>query len=581
MDEKDFELLEVLDETRNITHAADKLYMTQSALSKRIKSMEQELGVEILLRSRQGIRFTPAGEKVLEHSRAALKQMEQLRRGLDAMQGEVCGTLKAGVSVNFSYYRLPEVLTEYHKKYLRVRLDIATGHSRHLYQQMLDARERRVWHQQELLGAYGKPLVCFTMNIAGPVKDSPLIRRGFARGRQLLERQFLRCGIKPLKIDLSKAVTGPEAFYVLDAEPLTIKKLTTLVEDASPLGRLFDMDVLRPDGKKVDREELHLEGRKCLICGGPAKVCSSRRVHPVAELQARTTAILTETMDTLDAATAARQAVRALLYEVTTTPKPGLVDRRNSGSHTDMDSFTFMSSAASLYPYFEACTRAGRKTADGPAPETFAALRPLGCEAEGEMLAATHGVNTHKGAIFSIGIVCAALGRLDRAVWADPARVLAEVSTMTAGLTAKDFAGVTAENAVTAGQKLYVQYGITGVRGQVEAGLPAVLEFGLPALEKGLAAGYSLNQSGCGALLAIIANSTDTNLIARSDRATQLAVVEELKALLARTPYPDEAALRALDDRFIAANLSPGGSADLLALCYLLHFFKTEVLEDV
>ena len=64
--------------------------------------------------------------------------MEQLRRGLDAMQGEVCGTLKAGVSVNFSYYRLPEVLTEYHKKYPRVRLDIATGHSRHLYQQMLD-----------------------------------------------------------------------------------------------------------------------------------------------------------------------------------------------------------------------------------------------------------------------------------------------------------------------------------------------------------------------------------------------------------------------------------------------------------
>ena len=138
MDEKDFELLEALDETRNITHAADKLYMTQSALSKRIKSMEQELGVEILLRSRQGIRFTPAGEKVLERSRAALRQMEQLRRELDAMQGEACGTLKAGVSVNFSYYKLPDVLTEYLKRYPRVRLDIATGHSRHLYQQMLD-----------------------------------------------------------------------------------------------------------------------------------------------------------------------------------------------------------------------------------------------------------------------------------------------------------------------------------------------------------------------------------------------------------------------------------------------------------
>lgn len=442
--------------------------------------------------------------------------------------------------------------------------------------EMLDARERRVHHQQELLAQYQKPLVCFTMNIAGPVKDSPLIRRGFARGQQLLRQQFLRAKLTPLHTDAACTPTGCEAFYVLDADPLAIKKFTTDIEDATPLGRLFDMDVLRPNGIKVDREELHLEGRRCLICGGPAKACSSRRIHTVAELQAKTTAILTETLDAWDAATAAQQAVRALLYEVTTTPKPGLVDRRNSGSHTDMDSFTFMSSAASLYPYFEACAKAGRATMDRPAPETFAALRPLGCEAEGEMLDATHGINTHKGAIFSIGITCAALGRLDRSLWKDSARVLAEVSAMTKGLTAQDFAGVTAENAVTAGQKLYVQYGITGVRGQVEAGLPAVLEHGLPALEQGLAQGYDINRAGCGALLAILAHSTDTNIIARSSRERQLTLVDELNVLLAQTPYPDEAVLAALDDRFIAEHLSPGGSADLLALTYLLHFFRTD-----
>ena len=442
--------------------------------------------------------------------------------------------------------------------------------------EMLDARERRVHHQQELLAQYQKPLVCFTMNIAGPVKDSPLIRRGFVRGQQLLRQQFLRAKLTPLHTDAACSPTGCEAFYVLDADPLAIKKFTTDIEDATPLGRLFDMDVLRPNGIKVDREELHLEGRRCLICGGPAKACSSRRIHTVAELQAKTTAILTETLDAWDAATAAQQAVRALLYEVTTTPKPGLVDRRNSGSHTDMDPFTFMSSAASLYPYFEACAKAGRATMDRPAPETFAALRPLGCEAEGEMLDATHGINTHKGAIFSIGITCAALGRLDRSLWKDSARVLAEVSAMTKGLTAQDFAGVTAETAVTAGQKLYVQYGITGVRGQVEAGLPAVLEHGLPALEQGLAQGYDINRAGCGALLAILAHSTDTNIIARSSRERQLALVDELNALLAQTPYPDEAVLAALDDRFIAEHLSPGGSADLLALTYLLHFFRTD-----
>ena len=441
---------------------------------------------------------------------------------------------------------------------------------------MLDARERRVHHQQELLEQYHKPLICFTMNIAGPIKDSPLIRRGFARGQQLLRQQFFRAKLTPLSAEAHCAATGCEAFYVLDADPLTIKKFTTDIEDATPLGRLFDMDVLRPDGTKVDREELSLSGRRCLICGGPAKVCSSRRIHTVAELQAKTTEILTDTMDTWDAATAAQQAVRALLYEVTTTPKPGLVDRRNSGSHTDMDSFTFMSSAAALYPYFEACARVGRETMDRPAPETFAALRPLGCEAEGEMLDATNGVNTHKGAVFSIGITCAALGRLNRAEWCAPARVLQEVAAMTSGLTKQDFADVTAENAVTAGQKLYVQYGITGIRGQVEAGLPVVLHHGLPALENGLKLGYDINRAGCAALLEILVHSTDTNMIARSSRERQLAWVARVKELLAQTPYPDEEALVELDDQFIAENLSPGGSADLLALTYLLHFFKTE-----
>ena len=442
--------------------------------------------------------------------------------------------------------------------------------------EMLDARERRVQHQQMLLQQYHKPLICFTMNICGPVKDSPLIRRGFERGRQLLQQQFFRAKLTPLHGDVSREATGCEAFYVLDADPLFIKKFTTDIEDATPLGRLFDMDVLCPDGRKVEREELHLPGRRCLICGGPAKVCSSRRVHTVAELQAKTTAILTEARDNQDTADAARQAVRALLYEVTTTPKPGLVDRRNSGSHRDMDVFTFMDSAAALYPYFEACVRVGRATAEQPASETFEALRPLGCQAEGEMLDATGGVNTHKGAVFSVGITCAALGRLDREYWADPARVLTEVSAMTAGLTDRDFANVTAENASTVGQRLYVQYGITGVRGQVEAGLPAVLNIGLPVLEAGRAKGYDFDRAGSGALLAILAHSTDTNIIARSSRERQLVLTEELKALLAKTPYPDKAALAALDDRFIAENLSPGGSADLLALTYLLYFFKTE-----
>ena len=179
MDEKDYELLHALDETRNITHAADKLYMTQSALSKRIKALEQELGVEIVLRSRQGIRFTPAGEQVLLHSAAAAREMEKMRRQLASIQGEACGTLRAGISVNFSYYRLPEVLTEYHKAYPKVRLDIATGHSRNIYQQMLDSsldvavlRGEYPWDgTQFLLSQENICLICSEENKDRPISD--------------------------------------------------------------------------------------------------------------------------------------------------------------------------------------------------------------------------------------------------------------------------------------------------------------------------------------------------------------------------------------------------------------------------
>lgn len=138
MDEKDFELLRILDETRNITHAADRLYITQSALSKRVKAMERELGTEILLRSRQGIRFTPAGEAVLARSAAAARELDELRRSLSELGNEVSGTLNAGISINYAQYRLPDTLARYHKQFPKVKLHITTGQSRHLYRQLLD-----------------------------------------------------------------------------------------------------------------------------------------------------------------------------------------------------------------------------------------------------------------------------------------------------------------------------------------------------------------------------------------------------------------------------------------------------------
>ena len=440
--------------------------------------------------------------------------------------------------------------------------------------EMLEARERRAARQQALLSRYGSTMICFTMNIPGPVKNSPLIRRGYALGKKLLRQQLSVAGIRAAYFEEIQENTGNEAILLLDEDPLAVKQVTVEIEDYAPIGRLFDMDVLCPDGRKVDRQELGREGRKCLICGGMAQACARSRTHSVPELQEKTRAILEDAVLREDCQTAARLAAQALLYEVAATPKPGLVDRENSGSHRDMDFFTFQASVTALYPYFSQCVRIGRETAD--ARETFCRLRLPGKMAEGEMLHATAGVNTHKGAIFSMGILCGALGRLERQQWSDPKAILSECAAMTAGLVSRDYGNLTPETAKTAGQKLFLQYGITGVRGQAEAGFPAALKVGLPKLEAALAAGKTINEAGCAALLAMLADTVDTNMLHRGGYELAKKTAEEIGALLEKEPFPTKETLEHLDNAFIRDNLSPGGTADLLALTYLLHFLKEE-----
>ena len=138
MDERDFELLITLKETGNITHAADRLYITQSSLSKRIHAIEKELNTNILLRSRQGVHFTPEGEIVLKRVSEAACLMDIMRNELESKKGYICGTLNVGVSINYALYQLPELLASYHQKYPHVTTRISTDQSRNLYQQIVN-----------------------------------------------------------------------------------------------------------------------------------------------------------------------------------------------------------------------------------------------------------------------------------------------------------------------------------------------------------------------------------------------------------------------------------------------------------
>lgn len=440
-----------------------------------------------------------------------------------------------------------------------------------LLNEILAAREQRVRRQRELLEKYGKPLLCFTMNIPGPKKYDRDVAIGFFIGVRML-RDALP-GNAVLHFEQHTDITGCEAFYVVDMPAKALKDLAISIEDSSSVCRLFDMDVLDTDGRKLERQALGYPRRKCLLCDEDAVVCARSRAHSLEELQDRTGFLLYLTARQQLTEYVAVKAWLALQQEVLTTPKPGLVDRDNRGAHTDMGLQHFFVSGNALRPYFAKFADTGFLTRDDAPEETFQKIRPIGLEAEQAMFAATHGVNTHKGAIFSLGLLCAAAGRLNPLEWSTE-KLLQECAAMTRGLVARDLGHITEENATTAGERLYAAYGITGVRGQAEAGFPAVSQVGLPFLKGGLGKSLSLNDAGCAALLHLLAATDDTNLIHRSDRQTQLQLRQQIAALLEKDPYPTPDTIRALDRDFIRKNLSPGGSADLLAICYFLLFLE-------
>ena len=435
---------------------------------------------------------------------------------------------------------------------------------------MLSCRENRVCIQQSLISSYCRPVISFCMNTAGPVKTSPLIRRAFRCGLRRLEGSLLASGARILSKQVFYNTTGPEAFLVTDHDALSLKKTTCEIEDRDALGRLFDLDVIDTDGRKVERCETGRPERLCLLCSNSAKICSSRRLHTVEELRAKTQEIILQTVPAAEADLMAATAVKALLYEVGVTPKPGLVDRANSGSHRDMDIFTFMGSAAVLNSYFRKAYILGLEAQD---PRScFEQLRKEGQEAERTMFLETGGVNTHKGAVFTMGIVCAAAGMCAAEDDISTDSVLEACARISGGIVERDLSCLDEGDCRTKGQTLYVKYGITGIRGEMEDGLPSV-RAGLEVLENLLSEGLSLDSAASNALLAITARLEDTSLISRGG-LEKAAEARKQAQLLTSGKAVEREKLEELDRSFTEQNLSPGGAADLLAVCFFLHFLK-------
>lgn len=248
-----------------------------------------------------------------------------------------------------------------------------------------------------------------------------------------------------------------------------------------------------------------------------------------------------------------RLAEEALWQELELTPKPGLVDKRNNGAHRDMDHALFARSIAAITPWLFRFTELGNAHADKPATEQLRLLRPMGIACEQAMYAATDGVNTHKGGIFALGLLCFAAGRVKNAT---AERLCCEVSHLCRGLVSRELAGRSGQ--ATAGERQYQQYGLTGARGEAESGFATV--------RKALAA---WNRSSLhDLLLRLMAHNQDSNLVSRGGMEGLCYVQGYARELLA-TGW-DRDALVAMDNALIERNLSPGGSADLLSVGWVL-----------
>ena len=448
-------------------------------------------------------------------------------------------------------------------------------------EQMLAARDLRVQKQAELLHRYQRPLICFTLNLAGPYKYYPLAAKTFFYGKQLIEGQLRQNGVPMLYTDTEQADTGCCAYYVVEGDLLQLKALLCAIEETAPVGRLFDIDLLGPDGAKVSRTQIGLPERGCMICGAPSAGCARSRTHSVEHLQRHAILLMKNCFAHLYADHVATAALRALLYEVSATPKPGLVDRANSGAHQDMDFFTFLDSAAVLTPYFRKFVLVGCRQQSTPVPALFRCAQSLGLMAENAMFAATGGVNTHKGLIFSLGLLCLAAGRLlGQTILHDPHPDRAGVPAIPLDallhncqeLAQCALAGLTpGENLpATHGQRAFLQYGARGVRAEAANGFPNAAGAAFSILQKG---GGS-EESGLRALLHLLSTVEDTNLLHRGGADGLKQVMETARRLSTSVHLRED--LAAFDAQLTEKNLSPGGCADLLAIAYFLYFLCPE-----
>lgn len=255
----------------------------------------------------------------------------------------------------------------------------------------------------------------------------------------------------------------------------------------------------------------------------------------------------------------AAQVVQALVDEVTLSPKPGLVDRRGNGAHSDLSWGLMCRSANALRPSFAAMAQAGASIADRQLLRECIGL--IGRQGEAAMMAATGGVNTHRGAIWALGLLVTTAAQQGGRAAPDALFAGAAALARTPDRFAPKRTGHKGELACIA-------YQVGGARSQAENGFPLLGVLALPALRDSRRRGEPENAARLNALVALMSALDDTCVLSRGGPAALQRMHDGAADVLAAggvATIAGRRALRRLDADLLAHRVSPGGAGDLLA----------------
>ncbi len=265
------------------------------------------------------------------------------------------------------------------------------------------------------------------------------------------------------------------------------------------------------------------------------------------------------------------------ILEVYVSPKPGLVDKIDSGAHKDMNIKTFIDSSIALNSTFVKCFEIGYLNNEKPPHEILSQLRNIGIKGEKKMFKATKGINTHKGQLFLLGFIVASAGILvSQRETISSEKISKQIKIFTKDIVNKELKTIKG-NKLSHGEVIYKKYGKKGIRGEVEEGIPSICNLGYVKFKEYLSNGIGFNNALIGVLIELMAEVDDTNVLWRRGlEGSEYLKKMANKALMLGNVTTQQGMnfILKMNKEFNEKNISPGGCADMLAAVIMIYFLE-------